>query len=88
MSTTPTPDLLDELHHLVWAVRHHDVAPENAIAKINALMVSRQAIAEALPKSKKATLNNPDNGDSNHSFRLGYNRALADIRAALGMESE
>ena len=36
-----------------------------------------------LPEKKKASRTSPDNGDSNHSHRLGFNIALKEMEASI-----
>lgn len=43
----------------------------------------KQLVLDCVPKEKKASKYNPDNGDNNHSFRLGVNHARTEILSNL-----
>lgn len=96
--TAPTPDPLDEiLDNLIvkskWSKPRPSIedkktyfvaGKKQAKAKINSLMVSRQAVEAALDKAEKDYFNS-DPEVIEPSWFTGYEAAIDDIRAALGM---
>lgn len=82
---SPTPDTDPHVnldHNLLARNVYNNQLRESQRSRIPEIEGKIRAL---LPEKKKPSKSNPDNGDSNHSFRLGYNHALDEIYMTLGL---
>ena len=83
-------DRLSDMHESNVRCRCIEGAKGHLKVALKKAMISRKAVEEALPVKKKDTtaqdLRSGDYKRGDDEYRKGYNQAISDIRAALGLQ--